>query len=356
MNSTRILLISLLALALSGTSLAQTPLKTPVDTVATSEDNLRIVIFSDYSWKYIKDHTDLLKDTLYTKHWSSDYPNPYRKEISDLPERVSLLLVDSIGLFHYPDKPGKVYSGYGYRHGHFHQGVDLPLKTGDPVYSAFEGMVRLSKYYKGYGNLIIIRHPNGLETFYAHLSKLGVKVGDWVDAGQVIGLGGATGRATGAHLHFETRYQGFSFNPEWIINFEKGALRHRLLILKRSYFVKASEYDQDFGGIDEMTDNEAEEVSSATGESRKDDEASIGAGKNSSVSIPETVAAGPKNASYVSAKEKAAAAAAVYHTVRSGDTLSKIAVANHTTVQAICKLNGISTRTTLKIGRKIRVR
>ena len=99
------------------------------------------------------------------------------------------------------------------RRGRSHQGVDIPLKTGDPVYATFTGKVRMSKYYGAYGNMIVIRHENGIETFYAHLSKRNVEVGDWVNAGDVIGLGGSTGRSTGPHLHFEILINGSAVNP-----------------------------------------------------------------------------------------------------------------------------------------------
>lgn len=98
-----------------------------------------------------------------------------------------------------------------------HQGIDLPLNTGDPIYATFNGKVRISipsSKSGGYGNLIVIRHDNGLETFYAHLSERSVQADEWVEAGQIIGYGGSTGRSTGPHLHFETRYCGQSFDPE----------------------------------------------------------------------------------------------------------------------------------------------
>ena len=102
---------------------------------------------------------------------------------------------------------GKVYSKFGYRRGRRHQGTDIPLKSGTPVAAAFDGRVRMSSYVSGYGNLVILRHENGLETFYGHLSKRQVSVGDWVRAGDIVGLGGSTGRSSGPHLHFETRYK-----------------------------------------------------------------------------------------------------------------------------------------------------
>jgi murein DD-endopeptidase MepM/ murein hydrolase activator NlpD len=170
----------------------------------------------------------------------------------------------------------------------------------------------VSKYWGAFGNLVIIRHDNGLETFYAHLSKRNVEVGDWVNAGDMIGLGGSTGRSTGPHLHYETRYNGYAFDPQWLIDFENGILRHRLFVLKKKYFNIYSNYEQDFE--DEMKNHE-------------DDQ-----------------------------KEDAEEAAKRYYTIKSGDTLGRIAINNNTTVSELCRLNGITRNTTLRIGRKIRVR
>ena len=170
----------------------------------------------------------------------------------------------------------------------------------------------MSRYFGAFGNLVVIRHENGIETFYAHLSKRSVEAGDWVNAGEVIGLGGSTGRSTGPHLHFETRYKGFAFDPQWLIDFEKGILRHRLFVLKKKYFNIYSNYEQDFE--DEMRNHE-------------DDKA-----------------------------EDAEKAAMRYYTIRSGDTLYKIARRNGTTVKAICRLNNMKENATLRVGKRIRVR
>jgi pyruvate/2-oxoglutarate dehydrogenase complex dihydrolipoamide acyltransferase (E2) component len=188
----------------------------------------------------------------------------------------------------------------------------------------------MSKYYHGYGNLVIIRHENGLETFYAHLSKRLVKVGDWVDAGTVIGLGGSTGRATGAHLHFETRYKGYAFDPQWIIDFESGDLRHRVFTLNRRYLSTSSRY---------VPESDDEEIAIAKGDSTDKAEAIAQAD------------------SAAKAKAAAEAAKAQYYTIRKGDSLYNIARSFHTSVTRICALNsGLTSRTTLKIGRRIRVK
>ncbi|HHT53244.1 MAG TPA: peptidoglycan DD-metalloendopeptidase family protein [Bacteroidales bacterium] len=115
--------------------------------------------------------------------------------------------------------PYKVYSKYGRRRRGMHYGIDLSYPTGTPVVAAFDGIVRISKSRAGgYGDLIVIRHDNKLETYYAHLSRRLVNPGQLVSAGDTIGLGGSTGRSTGPHLHFEVRYMGVPFNPERIID------------------------------------------------------------------------------------------------------------------------------------------
>ncbi|GAB4403035.1 MAG: hypothetical protein OHK0053_27480 [Microscillaceae bacterium] len=111
-------------------------------------------------------------------------------------------------------------SGFGVRWGTFHHGIDLGLRTGAPVFAVFDGLVKLATYESGYGNYIILRHDNGLETLYAHLSRHKVRAGQSVKAGQLIGLGGSTGFSTGPHLHFEVRYRGYTLHPALIFDFK----------------------------------------------------------------------------------------------------------------------------------------
>lgn len=284
-----------------------------VDTLNTLNEFIKVVICADNTWHYLKMPGYVQDFEIFKKHWETTSPNPYQKPLESLPESWAIWLVDSLDLYHCPFQ-GSVYPGgkYGVRRGRPHQGVDLPLTTGTPIYATFTGQVRVSRYSKGYGNLIVIRHENGLETFYGHLSERNVEVGDWVNAGQVIGLGGSTGRSSGPHLHYETRYQGFSFDPQWLIDFKTGELRHRLFVLKKKYFSQYSSYEQDFE--DEMK-NEEEDI-----------------------------------------KEAAEREAMRWHVVRQGDTLYGLAITNKTTVDAICRLNNISSKTVLKLGQKLRIR
>ena len=128
----------------------------------------------------------------------------------------------ALGYYIHPAKY-KATSQYGVRRrrGRVHRGIDIPFPEGTPVVAAFDGIIRVSTYNNGgYGNVVIIRHDNKLETYYAHLSRRLVNPGQMVNAGDTIGLGGSTGRSRGSHLHFETRYLGSHFNPARIIDFQ----------------------------------------------------------------------------------------------------------------------------------------
>lgn len=225
---------------------------------------------------------------------------------------MAINLVDSLKHYRYP-YVGRITSRYGMRHRRPHNGIDIALKVGDTICAAFDGRVRFSKATNtGYGTLVIIRHDNGLETYHGHLSARLVEENDRVVAGQPIALGGNSGRSTGPHMHFEVRYFGQSFDPERIINFRTGELRRDHILLKKGYYSIYSKYEQDFNAEAEREDAEK--------------------------------------------KEKALSAEKRYYKVRKGDYLGLIAKRNHTTVGAICRLNGIKPTTTLQIGRVLRVK
>ena len=285
----------------------------PVDTLDTAHESIKVILYGDNTWQYYKTPEYQKITGVFDEYWSSVGANPYAIELSDMPAQWSIWCVDSLDQYHCPYQGEVYYRGkFGMRRGRRHQGVDLPLKKGDPIYATFTGKVRISKYWGAYGNVVVIRHENGIETFYAHLSERLVEAEQWVNAGEVIGYGGSTGRSTGPHLHFETRYKGFAFDPQWLIDFKTGELRHRLFVLKKKYFNIYSNYEQDF---DDEAKNEEEDK-----------------------------------------KEDAEREAMRWYTIKSGDTLGAIAIRNNTTVKELCRLNGITTKTVLKIGRKIRVR
>ena len=129
---------------------------------------------------------------------------------------------------------GPITSGFGWRDSVQHKGIDIDLNKGDKVVSAFDGMVRVARCYGGFGNVVIVRHYNGLETVYAHLSKLKVKPGQVISAGELIGLGGSTGHSTGSHLHFEVRFKGVPINPKYLISFADGKLLCEELVIKKT--------------------------------------------------------------------------------------------------------------------------
>jgi murein DD-endopeptidase MepM/ murein hydrolase activator NlpD len=138
-----------------------------------------------------------------------------------------------MGMYHHPFN-GPVTSNFGWRDSTQHNGIDIDLNKGDKVCAAFDGMVRIAKNGGGFGNVVIIRHYNGLETVYAHLSRIKVKPGQIISAGQLVGLGGSTGHSTGTHLHFEVRFKGVPVNPKYLISFQEQKLLCDELIIKRS--------------------------------------------------------------------------------------------------------------------------
>lgn len=223
--------------------------------------------------------------------WSNDYVNPFAgKSNVKIPEEAD---IDVSGF--YPPTIGRVTSPYGWRRRRMHRGIDLKLYVGDTVRAAFPGQVRIKKYNRrGYGYYYVIRHPNGLETVYGHLSKFIVDENDYVKAGQPIGLGGNTGRSTGSHLHFETRFMGIDLDPATIIDFE-------------TFKPKKDVYH--------FTQKKAKSVSS---------------GNSSGDGV------------------------AAYHRVKQGDTLGAIARRYGTSVSRLCKLNGIKANSILRLGQRIR--
>lgn len=155
---------------------------------------------------------------------------------NEFPEtQVITIQSDSLGYYAHP-RVGQINSKFGWRDGRMHKGIDINLHRGDAVVAAFDGMVRIANVKGAYGKVIIIRHYNGLETVYAHLSKIKVKQGQVVLAGQVIGQGGSTGRSSGPHLHFEVRFKGQALNPAAIISFTEHKLLHDSIVIKRSKY------------------------------------------------------------------------------------------------------------------------
>ncbi len=159
--------------------------------------------------------------------WDSRNIDPYNINPLDFDQTVDIKLYDppTNRFWSAPLNEGKLTSNFGFRWGRWHTGTDLDLETGDPVYSAFDGVVRVVGWDgSGYGRYVLIRHYNGLETLYGHLSKQMVEIGQLIKAGDQLGLGGSTGRSSGPHLHFETRYEGNPFSPLGIYRFPQNDL------------------------------------------------------------------------------------------------------------------------------------
>jgi murein DD-endopeptidase MepM/ murein hydrolase activator NlpD len=206
---------------------------------------------------------------------------------------------------------GNVTSEFGWRKKRPHYGTDIDLETGDTVGSAFDGMVRIAKLNRSYGNVVIIRHKNGLETVYAHLSKILVEAGQTVEAGQIIGLGGNTGHSFGSHLHFEMRYLGQAIDAEDFVDFKKGVLKNNTVLITKSDV--ETKYD----------------LRALHSRQKKD--------------LNLTRVTGTKS-KY-----------GKIYKVKNGDTLGRIAQRNHTTIKAICKKNGIKQSKPLRLGQKLKI-
>lgn len=201
---------------------------------SSGKDNIKM---STESFINLMDEEEPEPD-IYTEGWQSRSVNPFKE--SDVPQSATL---DVRG--YYPPVRGKVTSPYGYRarFGRNHKGVDIALRANDTVYAAYSGKIRLTNYEpRGYGNYIIVRHGNKLETVYGHLNKILVKKDQVVKAGQPIGLGGSTGRSTGPHLHFETRFMGYAINPMAIINFDNGTIHTDHYTFNKNTYTQARSF------------------------------------------------------------------------------------------------------------------
>jgi murein DD-endopeptidase MepM/ murein hydrolase activator NlpD len=167
--------------------------------------------------------------------WNTEIIHSYGFDLTSKKDTTHLKLRHATCDYQHPCH-GHITSDFGERGSRYHYGIDLKLETGDPVKAAFEGVVRIAQYSTTYGNVVVIRHHNGLETIYAHLSEMHVAPGDHIEAGVVLGLGGNTGRSYGAHLHFECRYLGEPINPHDVIDFETGELKADFLAISSQNF------------------------------------------------------------------------------------------------------------------------
>lgn len=229
-------------------------------------------------------------------------------------------------------KPAKLISPYGPRGGRMHTGVDLKQNLGDSIVAAWDGCVRMAKEsYYGYGKLVVIRHENGLETLYAHLSKVCVKENTYVKAGDLIGLAGRTGRATTEHLHFETRFLYEPFNPTIIINVETRMLISDTLHINNKKFKAGSMPATDTITMSKQNLCDLFEDFSVD---------TITPTADSSTSLPPRPAPPAKK---------------TYHIVVKGDSLYKISKRYGISISKLCKINNMKETDILSLGRKIKL-
>lgn len=255
---------------------------------------------------------------IYTEGWESGFLNCYKNAV--VPQRANI----DVSNFCMPH-PGYVTSPYGYRRRfrRMHKGIDLKANTGDTVRAAFDGKVRLTKYErKGYGYYVVVRHTNDLETVYGHLSKFLVEPDTYVHAGDPIALAGNTGRSTGSHLHFETRYMGYAINPAAIFDFANQTTHTDTYTFDKNTYQNARNFSPEANAAYANAYRATHKVEFGSGSKSK----------SSSSKGSQSV------------------------TVRKGDSLSRIASRNGTTVRKICQLNGIKSSAKLRPGQKLRVR
>ena len=273
------------------------------------------------------------------------YNNPFTGSDNQL-----VLSSDALNeTFHYP-YPGKVISPFGARGRSNHTGMDIKAVPSDTIRAAWSGVVRMSKPYSGYGNVVVIRHYNGMETVYAHQTRNLVKVNDVVRGGDPIGLAGRTGRATTEHLHFEIRIAGQPINPALIVDPDSRTLRENRVYYCYNRNGQISVTTEPKPGF-LLTDNDQRASDAVVASSTLASKASSIASQTASQSTTES-----KSSTSSKKATSATSSSKQYHTVKHGETLSHIAVNNSTTVAKLCALNHIKPTTVLQIKQKIRVR
>ncbi len=254
-------------------------------------------------------------------------------------------------------------SHFGPRRRRFHYGLDLAQPTGEPIYAAFDGVVRISKRNKSYGHLVILHHANGLETYYAHMSKRLVSAGDVVKSGDIIGLCGNTGRSYGSHLHFEVRYMGNALNPEDVLDCSTHDLICDRLELTSQSFRKVRKGGTGGGSVGGSSSgwyrvrqgDTLEKIARRNGTTVKRLCQLNGISQNKILHPGDRLKVSGNATANPPARTGGLKGGATY-TVRSGDTLSKIARNNGTTVKRLCQLNGIKETSTLRVGQKLKLR
>ena len=249
----------------------------------------------------------------------ANWDNKYAHRATELPETYKI----DLRHFTMPTTSRVITSNFGSRWGRKHKGLDIKVYIGDTIRAAFSGKVRIVRYEAGgYGKYIVIRHNNGLETIYGHLSKQLVEENQEVRSGEVIGLGGNTGRSTGSHLHFETRLCGVALNPALMFDF------------------RAQDVTGDYYAFNKETyDNESTNATRLRGKQ----DSSTYASTNSS----DDYATNKRTTSGLTDQIS-------YHKVKKGETLERIAKKRGVTIEKICKLNHITKTMRLRPGQILR--
>ena len=263
-----------------------------------------------------------------------EWSNKYAHRATELPDSFRINLRG----FHMPTESRVVTSNFGARWGRQHKGLDIKVYIGDTIRAAFSGKVRVVRYEAaGYGKYVVIRHNNGLETIYGHMSAQLVQENQIVKAGQPIGLGGNTGRSTGSHLHFETRLCGVALNPALMFDFRNQD------VVGDSYMFRKSTYENEGHAANALrgkVGNGGYVASDVRGETIP------GGGE-----AKETSAA--KQGQQVVSPQRAMAEVR-YHKVAAGETLYSISKRRGVTVDQLCKMNHINKNMKVRVGQLLR--
>ena len=344
-------------------------------------DELAVIRLNDYNKYILWENLNFPAYELYNSNWDTIYVNPFQKSSIEFPDSYTI----NCQTFSMPiDNEVKITSKYGIRRRQMHRGTDLKLNIGDTVRAAFDGKVRIKSYERrGYGYYLVIRHPNGLETVYGHLSKFLVNENQIVRSGEVIGLGGNTGNSRGSHLHFETRFLGKDIDPEEIFDFynkepyKDEYVFHNIKVNGKNTNLYSTSADaiavhrvkkgETLSHIAYMYGTTIAELCSLNGISRTST-LSIGQAiqfrakqvpvEAPSATVKQTVQENNPTASNPSDNNPSETATTsgepVYHSIQAGDSLYSLAIKYGTTVKKICELNGINDNLILKIGQKLR--
>ncbi|MDR1097210.1 MAG: peptidoglycan DD-metalloendopeptidase family protein [Tannerella sp.] len=334
-------------------------------------------------------------DELYNSNWDTVHVNPFLNAEIEFPDAYNI----DCSSFTMPvdQEQIRVTSKYGPRRRRMHRGIDLGLHVGDTVRAAFDGKVRIKSYERrGYGYYLVLRHPNGLETVYGHLSKFLVRENQHIHAGEPIALGGNTGRSTGPHLHFETRFLGKDINPSEIIDFENKTphkdeyVFHNIKINGKKSNIYSTSADaiavhrvkqgETLGLIARRYGTSVAELCRLNGISQTSTlsigqsirfrakqvtvEASADAVQKALPAKPENTQTPAANAGTSTGKkievpvqtssDEDVPDGVVYHKIQSGDTLSSLSQKYGISIRKLCEINNITQNMILKIGQKIR--